>query len=56
LQRARMGEALYALVRFASTASEGQLRALKKLTCTRVRVDGASGVTGMIESLKMEVR
>jgi hypothetical protein len=56
LQRARMGEALYALVRFASTASESQIRALKKLTCTRVRVHGGNGVTGMLEALKVEVR
>jgi hypothetical protein len=56
LQRARMGDALYALMRFASTASPRQLRALRKLACTRARAQGGNGASGMLEALKVEVK
>jgi len=57
LQRARMGEALYALMRFASAANESQIRSLKKLTSVRVGGNGHGTPAGsFMEALKSEVK
>ena len=56
LQRARLGEAVYAMARFASTASPSQLKALSKISCTRLRLQGSGGVTALLETMKMEVK
>jgi hypothetical protein len=56
LQRARMCEAAYALSRLVATASESQLRALKKLTSTRLCGGAANGITGTREVLKSGVK
>ena len=53
LQRARMGDALYALTRLLSTASGGQLQRLNRLTCTRLtlQTDG-----DMVAAMAQEIR
>ena len=57
LQRARMGETLYSLVRFASTASESQIRSLKKLTASMVTVaPNGTRTTKLIEALRLEAK
>ena len=57
LQRARMGEALYALARFAGAANDSQLRSLKKLTCARAGRDPDGTPAGStIDALRSEVR
>jgi len=56
LQKARMGDAVYALMRFASTASDSQIRSLTKLTCARIGRDGhGTPATSFIETLRVEV-
>ena len=53
LQRARMGDALYALTRLLSTASGVQLQRLTRLTCTRLtlQTDG-----DMVAAMSQEIR
>jgi hypothetical protein len=55
LQRARLGEALYGLSRFVSTASGPQLQRLKKLTLSRLTLESDAETTAMrAEAVKVE--